>query len=175
MNLNGGVLGDVTHYYWNKEYQARGAPHNHVLLWIDGAPVIDHDDPEDVLSWFQERITCRISDKESHPKLHRLVSRYQMHKRSAYCKRKCKVGSVYLTNCRFGFPRKVSAFAKLNQVSECLKSKKTIYQLSRSELEVTVNDFNPLLLLLWKANIDIQFVAKSSLGEATSPGHLAVG
>ena len=67
---------------------------------------------------------------------------------------------------RFGFPRKVSASAKLNQVSECLKSKKRIYQLPRSELEVRVNDYNPLLLLLWKPNIDIQFVAESSLALA---------
>ena len=118
-------------------------------LWIDRAPVIDHDDPEDVLSWIQERITCRIPNKESNPELHRLVTQYQMHK----CKRKSKVGSVYLTNCRFGFPRKVSASAKLNQ-------------LPRSELEVRVNDYNPLLLLLWKAIIDIQFVAESSLALA---------
>ena len=81
-----------------------------------------------------------------------------MHKRN--------VGSVYLTTCRFGFPRKVSTSAKLNQVSECLKSKKRIYQLPRSELEVRVNDYNSLLLLLWKANIDIQFVAESSLALA---------
>ena len=132
-------------------------------MWIDGAPVIDHNDPEDVLSWIQERTTCHIPDKESNPKLHRLVTRYQMHKCSAYCKRKRKVGSVYLTNCRFGFPRKVSACAKLNQVSECLKLKKRIYQ---SELEVRVNDYNPLLLLLWKANIDIQFFAEVSVALA---------
>ena len=69
--LNGGVLGDMTHYYWKKEYQAHGAPHYHVLLWIDGAPVIYCDDPKDVLSWIQERITCRIPDKESNPELHR--------------------------------------------------------------------------------------------------------
>ena len=41
--------------------------------------------------------------------------------------------------------------------------KKRIYQ---SELEVRVNDYNPLLLILWKANIDIQFVAESSLALA---------
>ena len=29
-----------------------------------------------------------------------------------------------------------------------------------------MNDFNPLLLMLWKANIDIQFVAESSLALA---------
>ena len=35
-----------------------------------------------------------------------------------------------------------------------------------SQRETRVNDYNPLLLLLWKANIDIQFVAESSLALA---------
>ena len=38
--LKGEVLGTVEHFYWKKEYQARGAPHYHVLLWIKDAPVI---------------------------------------------------------------------------------------------------------------------------------------
>ena len=33
-------------------------------------------------------------------------------------------------------------------------------------MEVRVNDYNPLLLMLWQANIDIQYVAKSSLALA---------
>ena len=36
----------------------------------------------------------------------------------------------------------------------------------RPESETRVNDYNPLLLLLWKANIDIQFIAESSLALA---------
>ena len=44
--MKGQVLGKVDHFYWKKEYQARGAPHYHVLLWIRDAPVIDQDDPE---------------------------------------------------------------------------------------------------------------------------------
>ena len=36
--LNGKALGTVAHYFFKKEYQARGAPHYHILLWIDGAP-----------------------------------------------------------------------------------------------------------------------------------------
>ena len=32
--VKGEVLGKVDHFYWKKEYQARGAPHYHVLLWI---------------------------------------------------------------------------------------------------------------------------------------------
>ena len=163
----GEVLGKVDHFYWKKEYQARGAPHYHVLLWIRDAPVIGQDDPDKVLSWIQERITCQIPDKETSPELHRLVTRYQMHKCSAYCKRKRKCSSgAFITRCRFGFPRQECESAKLNSVSDSLRSRKKIYQLPRGDTEVRVNDYNPLLLMLWQANIDIQFVAESSLALA---------
>ena len=163
----GEVLGKVDHFYWKKEYQARGAPHYHVLLWIRDAPVIGQDDPDKVLSWIQERITCQIPDKETSPELHRLVTRYQMHKCSAYCKRKRKCSSgAFITRCRFGFPRQVCESAKLNSVSDSLRSRKKIYELPRGDTEVRVNDYNPLLLMLWQANIDIQFVAESSLALA---------
>ena len=115
--MKGDVLGKVDHFYWKKEYQARGAPHYHVLLWIRDAPVIGVDDPEKVLGWIQEKITCHIPDKESNPELHWLVTRYQMHKCSAYCKRKRKCGrSTFITRCRFGFPRQACEIPKLNSV-----------------------------------------------------------
>ena len=132
----GEVLGTVDHFYWKKEYQARGAPHYHALLWIKDAPVIDKDDPDDVLKWIQERITCHIPDKKSDPELHNLVTRYQMHKCSSYCKRKRKVGSVYITRCRFNFPRHPCETAKLNSVSESFKSRNRIYELARTESEI---------------------------------------
>ena len=160
--LKGAVLDKIDHYYWKKEYQARGAPHYHVLLWIRDAPVIGHDDPERVLAWLQERITCHIPDKETDPDLHRLVTRYQMHKCSAYCKRRRKCGRVFITRCRFGFPRQACKTATLNCVDDALKSRRKIYQLPRTDLEARVNDYNPLLLMLWKANVDVQYVAESS-------------
>ena len=55
---------------------------------------------------------------------------------------------------------------KLNSVQESLKSRRRIYELPRSESEIRVNDYNPLLLMLWKVNMDIQFVAESSLALA---------
>ena len=67
---------------------------------------------------------------------------------------------------RFGFPRPVSENAAINPVQESLKSRSRIYLLTRTESEVRVNDYNPLLLMLWKANIDIQFIAESSLALA---------
>ena len=65
---------------WKKEYQNHGAPHYHMLLWIQDAPVIGVDDPEKVLAWIEDRITCKLTDKDSNPELHALVMKYQLHK-----------------------------------------------------------------------------------------------
>ena len=113
-----------------------------------------------------ERITCNIPNKMIDSELHSLVTRYQLHKCSQYWKRRRKCGNTYITKCKFGFPRQPCETAKLNPVSDSLKSRSRIYQLTRSESETRVNDYNPLLLLLRKANIDIQFVAESSLALA---------
>ena len=76
-----------------------------------------------------------------------LVPRYQMHKCGAYCKRKRKCSSgTFVTRCRFGFPRQACESAKLNSVSDSLKSRKRIYQLPRGDTEVRVNDYNPSLI-----------------------------
>ena len=58
--MKGGVLSKADHFYWKKG----GAPHYHVLLWVRDPPVISQDDPDKVLSWIQERITCQIPDKK---------------------------------------------------------------------------------------------------------------
>ena len=164
--IKGEVLGKVDHFFWKKEYQMRGAPHYHVLLWINEAPVIGVDSEITVLKWIQERITCRIPDKDTNPELHRLVTKYQMHKCSSYCKRTVKVGGAFLTRCIFGFPRVETDEGKINEVEHCLKSRNKIYDLPRSFSEMRVNDYNPILLLLWRANLDIQFISENSLALA---------
>ena len=161
--IKGEVLGTVDHFYWKKEYQT---PHYHVLWWIHDAPMTGRDDPRKVLAWIEERITCHIPDKENNPELHKLVTRYQLHKCSNYCKRKRKRGKTFVTTCKFGFPREPSESPKVHCVEENLKKRQKIYQISHTEAEVRVNDYNPLLLLLWKANMDIQFVSESSLALA---------
>ena len=54
----------------------------------------------------------------------------------------------------------------MNPVQESLKSRNRIYNLVRTEDEIRVNDYNHLLLMLWKTNIDIQFIAEASLALA---------
>ena len=164
--LKGNILGTVTHYFYKKEYQARGAPHYHAVVWIQDTPAIGKDPPGEVLSWITERITCRIPEEASNPELHKLVSKYQRHKCSNYCKRRKKYGGAFVTRCRFAYPREVSETGQINDVDDALKSKTKVYLLPGAESETRINDYNPLLLLLWKANTDIQFIAEQSLALA---------
>ena len=64
--LQRGVLGKVEQYYVKK---MRGAPHYHILLWIENAPVVGIDRPEEVCSFIQDRITCHIPDGNTSPDL----------------------------------------------------------------------------------------------------------
>ena len=164
--MKGHVLGTVSHYFVKKEYQARGVPHYHMVLWIEGAPIIGRDMPEEVMRWIQERISCRIPDEDTNPELHLLVIKYQMHKCSSYCRRTKRVNKAFVTRCKFGFPRDASKDGALKCVEDSLKSRAKIYTLPRADSEIRVNDYSPLLLLLWKANIDIQFIAESSMALA---------
>ena len=143
--IKGKVLGAVDHYMWKKEYQNRGAPHYHVLLWIRDAPVIGVDDPDKVMAWIEDRITCKLPDKESDPELHALVTK---------CKHKIKRGGVFVTTCKSNFPRTPQEKTVLHCVEEKLKKRQRIYELARSESKVRVNDYNPLLLLLWQAKAE---------------------
>uniref|UniRef100_A0A1X7UC69 Helitron helicase-like domain-containing protein n=1 Tax=Amphimedon queenslandica TaxID=400682 RepID=A0A1X7UC69_AMPQE len=78
--LQRGVVGKVEQYYVQKEYKMRGAPNYHILLWIENAPVVGIDRPEEVCSFIQDRITCHIPDSNTSPDLNFLVTKYQMHK-----------------------------------------------------------------------------------------------
>ena len=64
------VLGKVTHFFWKKEYQGRGAPYYRVILWIEDVPVISRDAHEDVFKWIKSRITCNIPDEKTNPELY---------------------------------------------------------------------------------------------------------
>ena len=42
-------------------------------------------------------------------------------------------------------------------------SHRKMYNLARSPEEIRINNYNPLLLVLWKANMDLQYIGESSL------------
>jgi ATP-dependent DNA helicase PIF1 len=162
-----GPLGKVTGYfYWRREYQARGALHFHFKLWIENAPTIGVDTDEKVCDFIDTFITCRMPDPVKEPVLYELVNKYQIHKCTGSCQRVLFRHKSSTTFCRYGFPRLPQVKTTLNTVDEeTVRSRKRgqrkkIYNLRRTKQEERINDYNPLLLLLWKANMDIQFIGE---------------
>ena len=63
-----------------------------------------------------------------------------------------------MTHCKFGFPQEVVDETVLNNVEDSLKSRSKVYHLQQQGVgEESINDYNPLLLYLWRENLDIQY------------------
>ena len=78
-------LGKIKDWFYRVEYQQRGSPHIHMLIWLDNAPVFGVDKDEDVVAYIDRIITC--SKPESDPELQDLVNR-QTHRHSHTCRKK---------------------------------------------------------------------------------------
>ncbi|KAL5272240.1 hypothetical protein ACHWQZ_G000453 [Mnemiopsis leidyi] len=180
--LDAEPLGKVKSYFVRHEYQSRGTIHFHCFFWIDGAPVIGKSSDEEISSFVQRHITCRLPDPVRESSLLNVVNSYQLHKCRPYClrkfrsknaskvKRQSDLGNKTDSNvaCRFGFPRPKSKKFVLNEVltsvvaRKAKKMRKRLYDLPRSEDERRVNDYNSILSFLWSGNMDIQFLAEDT-------------
>ena len=92
-------LGEIVDYGIRIEFQARGSPHAHCVIWVKDAPKYGIDGDEEVCAFIDKYITCAIPQTEG--KLKDLVSLLQQHKHSTYCKRN--------KSCRFNFPKPPSS------------------------------------------------------------------
>ena len=89
-------VGKVKEYAIKIEFQERGSPHAHCLLWVDGAPHIDVDTDEDVCSFIDTYVSGIIPNDSIESKhMAKLVKQYQIHSHSSYCRRN--------HSCHFGF------------------------------------------------------------------------
>jgi hypothetical protein len=168
-----GPLGEVEHYFWRLEYQARGAPHIHMKLWVKDAPILGEDGVTEamVLEFIEKHVTCAMPRPEVNKALYEAVKKFQVHKCTKSCLRRKKAkgkGKGWYACCRYGFPRQVQWKAEINGVAETVKAnvkgkgKKKLYSLRRAEGEQNVNDYNPTVLQAWGANIDVQFVGENT-------------
>jgi hypothetical protein len=95
LKSNANPLGEMEDYVIRVEFQARGSPHAHNVIWIKNAPKFGHDSDEEVCKFIDNYVSCAIPEKDC--KLKELVLSLQQHKHSSYCKRG--------RSCRFHFPQ----------------------------------------------------------------------
>lgn len=92
----GEPLGPISDWFYRVEYQQRGSPHIHMLIWIENAPKFGEDSDSKVTSFIDKIITCE--KPTDNPELLELVNR-QVHRHSRTCHKKAK------NECRFNYPQ----------------------------------------------------------------------
>ncbi|CAJ1085629.1 uncharacterized protein LOC117832690 isoform X2 [Xyrichtys novacula] len=94
-------LGKVFDFFWRLEFQHRGSPHIHGLLWVEGAPVFERDSDKTVCDFVSKHISAQLPDPNKQPELYKKVKEVQIHSKnhSKTCFKSASSG------CRFGFPK----------------------------------------------------------------------
>ena len=198
-------LGPISEYIQKIEFQVRGTPHAHCLLWVKDAPRVDENSDEEVCEFVDRyingKIPCDIPENED---IRSLVLKLQTHSHSPCCRSHAK------GKCRFHFPRPPSTKtiiargvgdeknvnidekdrrhimelvherieegngASLKEILESESIPEDMYLqalkmsqgargtsivLERDIVDCKTNNCNLDCLKLWRANMDIQYVA----------------
>ena len=89
-------LGKISDWFYRVEYQQRGSPHIHMLIWLEGAPEFKIDSDQEVTAYIDKIITCEKPVGNS--ELMNLVNR-QVHRHSHTCRKNTTSQS------RFNYPQ----------------------------------------------------------------------
>ena len=87
-------VGKVIDYFYKVEFQMRGSPHIHMLMWVEGSPKLDgtKESEEDVIAFVDKHSTCSRDQDITD------LIPLQEHSHSKTCRKKTK------DSCRFNFP-----------------------------------------------------------------------
>lgn len=89
-------FGKLINYFYRVEFQHRGSPHIHGLLWIENVPHYENNTDEEIVEYIDSIISC---SRNSYDCEHKSVE-LQLHKHSKSCIKKIN----NTKKCRFGAP-----------------------------------------------------------------------
>ena len=88
-------IGEITDYFWRKEFATRGAIHVHWFAYVKDAPVYGEVPNSEIAEFYDKIISCSSDVPEDHKE----YIQYQIHRHS----KSCRVGKA--RSCRLGFPK----------------------------------------------------------------------
>ena len=178
---NAEPLGKISDWFYRVEYQQRGSPHIHMMIWIESAPVFGEDSDSKVTSFIDNIITCE--EPVDNAELLEPVKR-QIHKHSHTCRKKSKNES------RFNYPQPpmrqtvtLHPFSvdeiPMNEVKSYKDSWKKIHQYLNDLKEGMDITFDNLLVILGITEDDYILAIRSSINTPTiflkrSPNELRI-
>ena len=129
---NGFILGTVADYYYRVEFQMRGSPHFHILLWIRNAPVFQSSNFNltEFITFIDTHISCSYIDQN--PTIQNQLQ-CQIHNHTWTCWKENK--------CRFHFPIPPSP-------STCILEHIPVSTLPLEEAQAIKLDYNLIITTL---------------------------
>ena len=134
-------LGDVADFFYRVEFQHRGSPHIHMLLWTKDAPRYGLTDNQHIIAYIDKHVSC----SEATDLLHKAIVDLQKHKHSRTCRKRGKA------SCRFGYPMppmpETQILTPLNNAQEQSKCKENYDMLTKklealdAETDITFQQF----------------------------------
>ena len=86
-------IGEIIYYALRIEFQMRGSPHLHALIWTSDCPELTLDNENAYITYIDKRLPDRVKE----PEYYDLVNMYQRHSHSRSCKKYRNIP------CRFNF------------------------------------------------------------------------
>ena len=133
-------FGEVEEYCWRLEFQARGAPYVHALIWLRYRLT---------LNIISRHFFARIPDEKFCPKLHKLVTSSMIH---GCTLARCKKG-VETAACKYGFPKPSCKEIHVDNDGNLV--------IPRDDNECRVIEYSPYFLLKWGGHCHIHILRNS--------------
>jgi hypothetical protein len=153
-------LGKIVDFFYRIEFQQRGSPHMHSIIWVEGAPKLDIDTDQQIAEFVDRYISCEIPSELTEMELHTLVGTLQKHSHSKSCWKKKK------NDCRYHFPKAPSPRTMVSRKYEGPedmspaqeKQKMQVYKdvLCKVHEELAINNERTLGELLAAAKVPLQ-------------------
>ena len=90
-------IGKIVYYALRIEFQMRGSPHLHALIWTSDCPRLDSDNKSAYRDYIDRHVQAFVPSKEEDDELYELVNMYEVHRHSKSCRKYKNV------QCRFNF------------------------------------------------------------------------
>ncbi|KAG2193591.1 hypothetical protein INT47_007394 [Mucor saturninus] len=154
---------EILDYYCRIEFQARSSRHVHMMAWLKDAPLytVNPDNEYKVCAFVDFIITCKHADQDEDP----LTYSYLLEKgNEAWGKKDDELDDTELQLKEHSTMNFDEFLAEINMnlddylkaIQASISSSKVM--LKRNVNEILINNYNPLILKMHRANIDLQFI-----------------
>ena len=170
-------LGEVTDHWFRIEFQNRGSPHAHGMIWIKDVKPLDayeigdlNDQIKETLLYVNDKIQASYpmvqtpekykENFKSHPSMDEFIESKDENiekldlQRCVHVlqKHKCSSLCLFKGKCKYKFPY------QLSKEIYAVPNKDMEYDLVIKRNHSNVNFYNKDILRLWRANMDIKFI-----------------